>query len=226
MQSALIISSALSLSSTAIVLKLFNENAQINKKHGQRVLAILIMQDIAVIPILLMVGFFNLKEQTLFSILVETMAGAVLLILLLWLIGRYILEPFFEMIVKTDSEELFLGSVLLLSIGSSYASYLFGFSYSLGAFIAGMLIAETHYKNQVEADLIPFRDLLLGIFFITVGMQINFSVISSYLIEIVSILIFLMLMKFLIIYMIIRFHDLPRVAMKTALPWCRSESFL
>ncbi len=217
-ESALIIASALALSSTAIVLKLFNENGQINRKHGQRVLGILIMQDIAVIPILLMIGFFSLEDgQDISRILLDTLIGAVVLIISMWLLGRYVLEAFFEMIVKTKSEELFLGSVLLIAIGSSYASYLFGFSYSLGAFIAGMLIAETHYKNQVEADLIPFRDLLLGVFFITVGMQINFAVISQHILDILAILVFLMLMKLGIVYLIIRVKDAPRVAMKTAL---------
>ncbi len=217
MQSALIIGSALALSSTAIVLKLYNESGQISKRHGQRVLGILILQDIAVIPILLMIGFFSIEGQSLSTVLIETAVGAVLLILLLWIIGRYVLEWFFDMIIKTDSDELFVGSVLLIAIGASYLAYLFGFSYSLGAFIAGVLIAETHFKHQVEADLIPFRDLLLGLFFITVGMQINFGVISAHLLEVVGALVAVMVMKMLITYIIVKRNDSKRIAMKTAL---------
>lgn len=100
--------------------------------------------------------------------------------------------------------------------GASYLAHLLGFSYSLGAFIAGMLIAETKYKYQAEAELVPFRDILLGIFFITVGMQINFEIIFSYLHIIFILLISIMLLKFLIIFAIIRVNENRRVSIKTA----------
>jgi CPA2 family monovalent cation:H+ antiporter-2 len=102
-------------------------------------------------------------------------------------------------------------------MGSSYLAYYFGFTYSLGAFVAGMLIAETKFKHQVEADLIPFRNILLGVFFITVGMQINFSVIADYIFIILILLPALMGLKYLIIYTLVRFEDNKRVAFKTAL---------
>ena len=100
---------------------------------------------------------------------------------------------------------IFISSILLIVITTSYLAHVFGFSYSLGAFIAGMMIAETHFKHQIEADLIPFRDLLLGVFFITVGMQINFNIIYENIGIILLILPLLILVKIAIIYAIMRF---------------------
>lgn len=215
---ALIIGAALSLSSTAIVLKTFNETKEINKPYGRRVLGILIMQDIAVIPILLMISFFTMNEDTgIFTMIGKTTVAAAILLALLYVCGKYLLEPFLTHVSNTKSDELFVASVLLLAMGSSYLAYYFGFSYSLGAFVAGMMISETKFKHQVEADLVPFRNILLGVFFITVGMQINFDIISEHIFSILMLLPLLMGLKFLIIYMLVRYDADKRVAFKTAL---------
>jgi CPA2 family monovalent cation:H+ antiporter-2 len=214
---SLIIALAVSLSSTAIVLKTFNETGEINRRYGQRSLGILIMQDIAVIPILLIIGFMSNSGGNIENILISMGISAFVLLALLWFIGKYLLEPFFTQIIKTNSDELFIGTILFLAIGASYLAHSLGFSYSLGAFIAGMLIAETKYKHQAEAELIPFRDILLGIFFITVGMQIDFYIIFSYIHYIFLILIAVMLLKFLIIFFIVKINETRRVALKTAL---------
>ncbi len=217
-KTSLIIGAALSLSSTAIVLKTYNETNDIKKRHGQRVLGILIMQDIAVIPILLMISFYTMgDEKSIFSLILETTVAAIVLLALLYLSGKYLLEPFFEHVTKAKSDELFVGSVLLIAIGASYLAHYFGFTYSLGAFVAGMMISETKFKHQVEADLTPFRNLLLGVFFITVGMQINFSVIATNILIILILLPVLLILKYLIIYALVRIDDTKRVAFKTAL---------
>lgn len=216
-KSSMVIGAALSLSSTAIVLKTFNETKEIKKPHGKRVLGILIMQDIAVIPILLMISFFTMNEEGSVAFMIfETIIAAIILLGLLFVSGKYLLEPFLTHVSKTKSDELFVASVLLLAIGSSYLAYYFGFSYSLGAFIAGMMIAETKFKHQVEADLIPFRNILLGVFFITVGMQINFGVIADYILVILILLPVLMGLKYIIIYSLVKLEDTKRVAFKTA----------
>ena len=216
-QTSMIIGTALSLSSTAIVLKTYNENRDIKKRHGQRVLGILIMQDIAVIPILLMISIFTTNsEDSVLYIIFQTTVAAAVLIGILYLSGKYLLEPFFTHVSETNSEELFVGSVLLIAIGASYMAHYFGFSYSLGAFVAGMMISETKFKHQVESDLIPFRNLLLGVFFITVGMQINFAMIYEHLFTILLLLPILMILKYFIIYAIVRIDDTKRVAFKTA----------
>jgi CPA2 family monovalent cation:H+ antiporter-2 len=217
-QTSLIIGTALSLSSTAIVLKTFNETKEINKPYGRRVLGILIMQDIAVIPILLMISFFSMTgEGSLVLTIGKTIIAACILLALLYFSGKYLLEPFLGYVSATKSDELFVASVLLLAMGSAYLAYYFGFSYSLGAFIAGMMIAETKFKHQVEADLIPFRNILLGVFFITVGMQISFTIIYDYFFIILLLLPVVMGLKFIIIYTLVRFEDNKRVSFKTAL---------
>ena len=217
-QTSLILGTALALSSTAIVLKTFNETKEINKPYGRRVFGILIMQDIAVIPILLMISFFSMTEEgDLFLTIGKTILAATFLLGLLYTSGKYLLEPFLGYVSATKTDELFVASVLLLAMGSAYLAYYFGFSYSLGAFIAGMMIAETKFKYQVEADLIPFRNILLGVFFITVGMQISFKIIYDYFLVIIVLLPIIMGLKFAIIYTLVRFEDNKRVAFKTAL---------
>lgn len=215
---SIIIGAALSLSSTAIVLKTYNETKDIKKPHGRRVLGILIMQDIAVIPILLMLSIFTTEsDKSALYLIGETTIAAIILLVVLYLSGKYLLEPFFEHVSRSKSEELFVGSVLLIAIGASYMAHYFGFSYSLGAFVAGMMISETKFKHQVEADLTPFRNLLLGVFFITVGMQINFSVIGQNIVIILILLPVLLSIKYSIIYLLVRIDDTKRVAFKTAL---------
>ena len=217
-KTSLIIGAALSLSSTAIVLKTYNENKDIKKPHGRRVLGILIMQDIAVIPILLMMSIFAADDDKSVSMLIlQTTITAVILIAILYFAGKYLLEPFFEHVSRSKSEELFVTTVLFIAIGASYMAHYFGFSYSLGAFVAGMMISETKFKHQVESDLTPFRNLLLGVFFITVGMQIDFLIIAEHIITILILLPILLGLKYVIIYALVRFDDTRRVAFKTAL---------
>ncbi len=216
-KTSFIISLAIALSSTAIVLKTFNETGEISKRYGQRTLGILIMQDIAVIPILLIIGFMSNTDGEISYILFEMLISATLLLTALWFFSKYLLEPFFTQIIKTKSDELFIGTILFLAIGASYLAHQLGFSYSLGAFVAGMLIAETKYKHQAEAELIPFRDILLGVFFITVGMQINFTIIFEYFHIILLILLLAFILKFIIIYTIVKLKENNRTSFKTAL---------
>lgn len=215
-KSAIIIGLALALSSTAIVLKVLNENSDINKLYGRKVLGVLLFQDIAVIPILLMITIFSTQGQSVSSLITQTFIDATILLIGLYIVGKYLLEPFLFNVAKTKSNEIFISSILLLVIGTSYLAHMFGFSYSLGAFIAGMMIAETHYKHQVEADLIPFRDLLLGIFFITVGMQLNFHIIFENITTILILLPVLIIFKVAIIFSIMRFTTTKRTSLKTA----------
>ena len=216
-KSAIIIGLALALSSTAIVLKLLNENGDINKVYGKRVLGVLLFQDIAVIPILLMITIFSSSGSSVSSLLIETFIDAVILLVGLFIIGKYLLEPFLLRVTKAKSNEIFISSILLLVMGSSYLAHVFGFSYSLGAFIAGMMIAETHYKHQVEADLVPFRDLLLGVFFISVGMQLDFQIIFENISIIAILLPAIIIIKVGILFAIMRFALTKRESFKTAI---------
>ena len=216
-KTSIIIGSALSLSSTAIVLKLFNENKDINKKYGQKVLGILLFQDIAVIPILLMIGIFSATDDNISTLLFKTFVEGAVLLIALYLSGKYLLEPFLYRVSKTESSEIFIGSIFLLVFGASYLAYSLGFSYSLGAFIAGMLIAETHYKHKIEADLIPFRDILLGIFFITVGMQIDLALILKQWDTILLLLLAIISIKILVIFSVLSISTYKHISLKASL---------
>ena len=216
-KTSIVISLAIALSSTAIVLKTFNENGEINKRYGQRALGILIMQDIAVIPILLLLSFLASDNGNVSEILISTLINAIILLAVLYILGKFFLEKFFILITKTNSDELFVSTILFLAIGSSYLAHELGFSYSLGAFIAGMLISETKFKHQAEADLIPFRDILLGVFFITVGMQIDFAIIVEYIHIIVMLLVAIFALKFIIIFSIMKLRENNKTSFKTAL---------
>ncbi|MDD3325274.1 MAG: cation:proton antiporter, partial [Sulfurospirillaceae bacterium] len=116
-----------------------------------------------------------------------------------------------------NTDEIFISAVFLLVIGSSVLAHVFGFSYSLGAFLAGMMMAETKFKYQIEADLVPFRDMLLGLFFVTVGMQINLNVIAEYYLEIAALLVAVMATKAVVIFSILWYFSGSRVALKASL---------
>ncbi|WP_096029025.1 cation:proton antiporter [Campylobacter lanienae] len=217
MQIAIIIGFALSLSSTAIVLKILNDTGHVSKKYGRKALGILLFQDIAVIPLLLMIDIFDTKDISVSSLILTSIISALILIVLLYFIGKYILSRVLNAVVQENSKELFITTILFTVIGASFLAHYFGFSYSLGAFIAGMLIAETPYKHQIEIDLIPFRDLLLGLFFITVGMQIDFVVIATNIFIIIPALICVLFIKTMVVYLFLALLAGKKVAIKTAL---------
>jgi len=224
-RSAIIVGSALALSSTAIVLKMLNEGGQIKSDAGRSALGILIFQDIAVIPILLMVGIFTTADKSLAALLGETAINAVIMLGVLFVVGRFLLTHLFRIVSETNSKEIYMGSILLTVVGASYFSHYFGFSWSLGGFIAGMMIAGTIYKYQVEADLIPFRDLLLGVFFVSVGLQIDLSVVAQNLLTIVLLGLALMLVKALVLFLIVSVSEDRQVALKTALALAQGDEF-
>lgn len=216
-KTSIIIATWLSLSSTAIVLKVLNDSRDINQKYWQKALWILLFQDLAVIPILLLISIFSQKEVNITYILFETLISSVVLIVILWFFWKYVLDLFLEKVYKTNSNEVFIWSVLLLVIWSSYFAHYLWLSYSIWAFLAWMMIAETHFKHQIEASLIPFRDLLLWIFFVTVWMQLNFHIIIENYILIIWLLLIIVLLKTLILFLILIFKTPKSTSLKTAL---------
>ena len=164
-----------------------------------------------------MVSFFASDTDSVFILLLETFAGAIVVFLILFVLGKYFLEHFFHWVMSTGSEEIFLVAVLLVVIGASYLAHLFGFTYSLGAFIGGMMIAETRFRYRIETDLIPFRDILLGVFFITIGMLIDWHSIVDYGYIILGLLLAVILIKGLLIFGLLQFFEQKRTALKTAM---------
>ncbi|HIE35254.1 MAG TPA: phosphoglycerate kinase, partial [Campylobacterales bacterium] len=217
LESALIVGFALSLSSTAIVIKMLNSSGDINSQYGIRALGILIFQDMAVIPIMLMVELFSKEGSSLVAKLFGVVVSATILLIVMYFLGRFLFEKIFTWVSKINSEELFIGSILFIVLFSSLFAHLLGFSYSLGAFVAGMLIAETRFKYQIEADIAPFRDLLLGLFFITIGMHIDPIFIFKNIYIILLLLCAIMLIKIVLIYAIVRVRTQSRTSLKVAL---------
>ena len=217
LQTAMIIGYTLSLSSTAIVVKMLNTTGDINKQYGRKALGILIFQDIAVIPIMLMIEIFSRNSGHITSQLFKIGISATILLIAMYFFGRILFERILTWVSKIESEELFISSILFIVLFSSLFAHLLGFSYSLGAFIAGVLIAETHFKYQMEADIAPFRDLLLGLFFITVGMHIDPLFVFKNLYKILLLLAAILAIKIFFIYVIIRVKSQSRTALKVAL---------
>jgi CPA2 family monovalent cation:H+ antiporter-2 len=217
MKPAIVLGFALSLSSTAIVIKILTEKGQIHSGYGRIAVGTLIFQDLAVIPMLLMISIFTSYNSSISELLWDTFLHALIVFFILFVAGKYFIERFFNWVISSDSEEIFLVSAMLIIIGASVVAELFGFSYTLGAFLAGMTIAETKYRYRIEADLIPFRDILLGVFFVTIGMQIDLSIVLVHGWLILWLLIDIMLIKALIIFAITQFSVQKRTAIKSSL---------
>lgn len=214
---SIIVASAVSLSSTAIVLKFLNESAQTKTPYGMASVGILIFQDIAVIPILLMIKLLSDKDSHLLALLLTTLLSAIILLIVLFLPGRIMARVFLRFSANMKSDEIFVGAVFLIVLGAAYISKAFGFSLSLGAFVAGMIIANTPYKYQVSSVLTHFRDLLLGVFFITVGMQVNVLFLLEYFVVIVLLVALMMGAKTLLVYGFLLFFRGQKIALRVAL---------
>jgi CPA2 family monovalent cation:H+ antiporter-2 len=217
LKSAIIIGYSLALSSTAIVLKMLTERNEIHSGFGRVTLGVLLFQDIAVIPILLMLTIFTAPERSVEDMLLWTAVDAAALLAFVFVMGRWVLEPFLGWTLSADSEEIFLVAALMIVVGTSYVGHLLGFSYSLGAFLAGMALSETRFKYRIEADLLTFRDIFLGIFFVTIGMQIEPETLLEYWNLIPLLLLGILLLKGAVIFAILSPFLQKRTALKSAL---------
>ena len=186
---AFVIGSALTMSSTAIVSKILIERIDLNSRHGRLSIGILLFQDIAVIPILILLPALSSPAIDINTLFIPIFLKiAVLLSILFWL-GKPIINFWFGLVAQQKSRELFVLNVLMVTMFFAYLTHLAGLSYALGAFLAGMLISETRYRYQVESDIASFRDILLGLFFISVGMMLNLNIFIEYLWIIITIFI-------------------------------------
>lgn len=213
---ALIISMALSLSSTAVVLSYLKSTKEIVRPYGQKSTGILIFQDIAVIPILLLIGFLSSNGENIGDVLLRTAISAVVIVGLLFIVGKRVMTWLLHFASSSEVDEFFMGSVLVIVVGASLLAHAFGFTYSLGAFVAGMIIAETRYHHKVESDIAPFKDLLLGTFFVTVGMKIDLGLFVTHFAQIFLILLAVLLIKAVVIFGVIRIYSQSKIAFKTA----------
>jgi monovalent cation:H+ antiporter-2, CPA2 family len=172
-QASFALGGALAMSSTAIVSKLLTERMELESEHGKRIISILLFQDLALVPLLILVPAIAQNPDNLLVTLGWASAKAVIVLVLLLFVGQKLMRGWFQIVVKRRSQELFMLNLLLVTLGAAWITERAGLSLALGAFIAGMLISETEYKHQVEEDIKSFRDVLLGLFFITIGMLLN-----------------------------------------------------
>jgi CPA2 family monovalent cation:H+ antiporter-2 len=176
-QTAMALAGALAMSSTAIVIKLMSDSLELDTEHGKRVVGVLLFQDLAVVPLLVLIPALNAPAEQLIPALLLAALKATVLITLLLTGGQRLMRWWLLLVARRQTEELFVLNVLLITLGLAWLTELAGLSLALGAFVAGMLISETEFKHRVEMDIKPFHDILLGLFFITIGMMLDWRII-------------------------------------------------
>jgi CPA2 family monovalent cation:H+ antiporter-2 len=201
---AIIIGGGLALSSTAIVLQVIQDQGEKSSQVGRLALAILILQDLAVIPLLVFAARMGNPSMELSAALIDTGLKAVVCLAAIFVLGRVLLRPMFRYIASMENTDLFSTTTLLVVLGVSLVTSMAGLSPALGAFIAGLLVAETEYKPQVEADILPYKGIFMGLFFMVVGMSLDIDTLITYFGSIVALTILLMLFKTLIIMALCR----------------------
>ena len=216
--SSIIVALAFSLSSTAVVLSYLKSSKDIYTPYGQKATGILIFQDIAVIPILILISFLtNSSGQELTTVLTQTLLSVALVVAVLFIIGKPLITWLLHFSASSDLEELFVSSVLFIVISASFLASYMGFTYSLGAFIAGMIIAETKYHHKVESDIAPFKDILMGLFFVVVGMKIDVGMFLNNAVLIVGVFLLVLILKSIVTFAVVRFSASSAVSLKSAL---------
>lgn len=176
-QIALALGGVMAMSSTAIVIKMLAERLELESEHGKRVVGILLFQDLAVVPLLVLIPALGAAPEDLLLALGLALLKAVVLLGVLLTGGQKVMRWWLTLVARQKSDELFMLNLLLITLGLAWLTEHAGLSLALGAFVAGMLISETEYKHQVETDIRPFHDVLLGLFFITIGMMLDWRLI-------------------------------------------------
>lgn len=203
-RAGLALGGVLAMSSTAIVSKMLVERAELNLPYGQQMMGVLLFQDLAVVPLLIIIPALATSTGDLYATLAYATLKAIGVLLVLLVFGQHIMRPWFHLVARQKSSELFMLNVLLITLGLAYFTELAGLSLALGAFVAGMLISETEYRYQVEEDIKPFRDVLLGLFFVTIGMKLDLSGVAGNLGWIALVLLGLILFKALVVTLLAR----------------------
>lgn len=223
---AFVVAAALTMSSTAIVSKMLAERLDLNSRHGRLSIGTLLFQDIAVVPVLVLIPALATTGTDISVVLGIAFLKAAGMLLFLFTVGKWLINPWFNLVAAQRSRELFVMNVLMVTLLLAYVTSLAGLSLALGAFIAGMLISETRYRYQVESDISPFRDILLGLFFISVGMLLNLNEIAQNIGYIVLVLIAFMAFKALVILAVVRVMKYEiGVAVRTAVILAQAGEF-
>ncbi|BCN93540.1 potassium transporter [Thiomicrorhabdus immobilis] len=203
----IVIAGAFALSSTAIVIKQLTEQSEIQSRHGRSAVGILIFQDIMAIPLLILIPTLALSggdDGVLTWALTMAFLKGVLVVVIMHLIGKYLLRPLFHEVASAKSQELFTLTVLTVALSAAAFTEGMGLSMTLGAFLAGMMLSETEYRHQIESDIRPFQDILLGLFFVTVGMLISIEILASHFWMVIAVTLAIFIIKGAILYLVSR----------------------
>lgn len=226
LEGALILGGVVAMSSTALVVKQLTDQIELHTRHGKNAVGILLFQDLMVIPFLILAS----TSATAATPSVLTVASAIgkgaLALALILVVGRWVLQPLFHGVARFRSTELFSLTVLLITLGAAWLTSQLGLSLALGAFVAGMMLGETEFRHQVEAEVRPFRDVLLGLFFITVGMLLDLTILPKYWGWVMLLLTALILFKIVTIALLCRLGGWNNaVALRTGLVLAHGGEF-
>jgi CPA2 family monovalent cation:H+ antiporter-2 len=225
-QAAFALGGALAMSSTAIVVKLLTERLELESEHGRRIIGILLFQDLAVVPLLILIPALAKNPEDLAPTLAWAAVKAAAVLALLLFFGQKLMRSWFTLVAKRRSQELFMRNLLMVTRGAAWITERAGLSMALGAFVAGMLISETQFKHQVEEDIKPFRDVLLGLFFITIGMLLDISLVLQHWWLVLLLLVIPVMLKFALIAALAKaFGSSDGVAMRTGLALAQAGEF-
>lgn len=223
---SVVIAGALTMSSTAIVSKMLVERLDLNSRHGRLSIGVLLFQDLAVVPFLVLIPAFAADSNDLVNILGLAMIKVAAVLAVLFLAGKTLMNRWFSLMARQRSRELFVMNVLMVTLVLAYVTKLAGLSYALGAFIAGMLISETRYRYQVESDIAAFRDILLGLFFITIGMLLDIQQLAANIGLVLAVVAAMIVFKALVIALLARaFGYEPGVAVRAGVTLAQAGEF-
>ncbi|MFT3663794.1 cation:proton antiporter [Piscinibacter sp.] len=225
-QGAVVLGSAMAMSSTAIIVKLMADRLELESEHGRRVMGVLLLQDLAVVPLLVLIPSLGSPAADMAVSLGAAGLKAAALLTVLLVGGQRAMRWWLTLVARRKSEELFVLNLLLITLGLAWLTEHFGLSLALGAFVAGMLVAETEYKHQVETDIRPFHDVLLGLFFITIGMKLDWHPVVAEWPLVLLLTLVPVLAKFALVAALARlFGAQPGVALRTGLYLAQAGEF-
>lgn len=225
-KTGVILGGILAMSSTAMVVRALADKMEMQTRHGRIAVSVLLFQDLAVVPLLVLIPALAGSTRNLPHDLAIAGLKAAIVLLILLVIGRPIMRPWFQFIANRKSTELFMLNVLLITLALAWITEQAGLSLALGAFVAGMLISETAFRYQVEADIAPFRDILLGLFFVTIGMLVDLPAWWANLGWVLVVLVLLVFLKGFIVWGLSRlFGSEPGVALRSAIVLAQAGEF-
>ena len=214
------------MSSTAVLTKLLAERMQFDTAHGREILGVLLFQDLAVVPLLVVIPSLTQPPEKLAMLLGIALLKAVVVLAVILVFGQKLMRRWFHFVARAKSSEVFVLNVLLITLGLATLTEVAGLSLALGAFVAGMLISETEYRLQMEEDIKPFRDVLMGLFFVTIGVKLDLQIVVGLWWQVLLVLIILLVIKTAVVGLLSwRLGSTPGNSIRSALWLCAGGEF-